>query len=180
MIYVMLADGFEEIEALAFVDILKRANIDVLTVSADNSETVTGSHGITVVPDIKLKNVCEIGEGVVLPGGLPGTYNLRDNPEVIKILDEHHKAKKYIAAICAAPSVLGKHGFLKGKKATCYPSFEEELCGAIYSPDRVVVDDNVITSRGAGTAHDFAFKFVELLKGESESMKIRSSMLYDI
>lgn len=180
MIYVMLADGFEEIEALAFVDILKRADVDVLTVSADNSETVTGSHGITVVPDIKLKDVCEIGEGVVLPGGLPGTYNLRDNPQVIKILDEHNKAKKYIAAICAAPSVLGKFGFLENKKATCYPSFEEELSGAIYSPDRVVVDDNVITSRGAGTAHDFAFKFVELLKGESEANKIRSSMLYDI
>ncbi|MBO7288641.1 MAG: DJ-1/PfpI family protein [Clostridia bacterium] len=180
MIYVMLAEGFEEIEALAFVDILRRANIDVQTVSADNSDTVAGSHGIIVVPDIKLKNVCEIGEGIVLPGGLPGTYNLRDNPDVIKLIEKHNKAGKYIAAICAAPSVLGKFGFLENKKATCYPSFEEELVGAVCSSERVVVDGNVVTSRGAGTAHDFAFKFVELLKGESEAYKIRSSMLYDI
>ena len=180
MIYVMLAEGFEEIEALAFVDILRRANIDVQTVAANNSETVTGSHGITVVADIKIENICEMGDGIVLPGGLPGTYNLKDNDQVVKMLNDHNKAGKYIAAICAAPSILGKYGFLENKKATCYPSFEEELGGAIYSSDRVVTDGNIITSRGAGTAHDFAFKFVELLKGESEANKIRSSMLYDI
>ena len=175
----MLADGFEEIEALAFVDILRRAQIDVQTVSAYGTDTVKGSHGIAVVPDIKIDDIKSISDGIVLPGGLPGTYNLRDNEKVVELLKKFNINGKYVAAICAAPSVLGGLGFLKEKHATCYPSFEETLTEAVISEDRVVVDGNVITSRGAGTAHDFAFKFVELIKGKNVADDIRSSMLYD-
>ena len=179
MIYVMLADGFEEIEALTFVDILRRAQIDVQTVSAYNTDVVTGSHGIAVTADIKIDNINGISDGIVLPGGLPGTYNLRDNKRVAELLNEFNNNGKYVAAICAAPSVLGGLGILNQKQATCYPSFEETLTGALVSKDRVVADGNIITSRGAGTAHDFAFKFVELIKGKKVADDIRSSMLYD-
>lgn len=179
MIYVMLADGFEEIEALAFVDILRRAQIDVKTVSTYNTDIVTGSHGIAIVPDIKIDSINGISDGIVLPGGLPGTYNLRDNEKVVSLLKEFNNNGKYVAAICAAPSVLGGLGFLKQKHATCYPSFEETLADAVISQDRVVVDGNIITSRGAGTAHDFALVFVELIKGKKVADEIRSSMLYD-
>jgi len=179
MIYVMLADGFEEIEALAFVDILRRADIDVQTVSTDNSNTVSGSHGISVATDLKISDISEIGEGIVLPGGLPGTYNLRDNHNVIDLIKKHYEKGKILGAICAAPSILGGLGLLKGKKATCYPSFEEHLTGAEYIKDKVVVDESIVTSRGAGTAHDFALKFVEIIKGKECSDNLRSSMLYD-
>ena len=179
MIYVMLADGFEEIEALAFVDILRRADIAVKTVSTDNSDTVIGAHRISIVPDIKISDINEIGDGIILPGGLPGTYNLRDNKNVIKLIKEHYNSRKIVGAICAAPSVIGGLGLLKNKKATCYPSFENYLIEAVYTEEKVVVDDNVITSRGAGTAHDFALKLVEIIKGKEIADKLRSSMLYD-
>lgn len=179
MIYVMLATGFEEIEALAFVDILRRANIKVMTVSTENTQTVTGSHGITVAADIKINELSEIGDGIVLPGGLPGTYNLRDNPKVTDMINDYNSKDKIIAAICAAPSVFGEMGLLKGKKATCYPSFENSLTEAQYSTNKVVVDGNIITSRGAGTAHDFALKFVEIIKGKDIANNLRSSMLYE-
>lgn len=179
MIYVMLADGFEEIEALAFVDILRRAHIDVKTVSTHNTDIVTGSHGISVIADIKIDEIDELSDGIVLPGGLPGTNNLQNNTKLTKLLIDFSTKGKYVAAICAAPSVLGGLGLLNQKHATCYPSFEETLTGAIVSKDRVVADDNIITSRGAGTAHDFAFKFVELIKGKIIADDIRSSMLYD-
>jgi len=179
MIYVMLADGFEEIEALAFVDILRRASIDVETVSVSNEEFVCGAHGIKVVADKLINQIKTVGDGIVLPGGLPGTYNLRDNDKVIDLIKENYKKGKYVAAICAAPSVLGINGILNSKKATCYPSFEKFLEGAQVCEEKVVVDGNVITSRGAGTAHDFALKFVELIKGQDLSEDLRSSMLYD-
>lgn len=179
MIYVMLAPGFEEIEALAFVDILRRADIDVNTVSIDNTPTVTGSHNITIVADVNLKDIKSIADGIVLPGGLPGTYNLQNNETVTNMLQTYNNSGKIVAAICAAPSVLGQLELLKNKYATCYPSFEEKLIGANVISDRVVADGNIITSRGAGTAHDFAFKFVEILKGKDKAKELRSSMLYD-
>ncbi len=179
MIYVMLADGFEEIEALAFVDILRRADIDVSTVSIYDKFEVKGAHGINVIADCKIGDITSLGDGIVLPGGLPGTTNLENSCDVIDLISKHHNAGKYIGAICAAPSVFGKIGLLKNKKATCYPSFERYLIDACTSNDRVVADNNIITSRGAGTAHDFAFKFVEILKDKDTADKIRSSMLYD-
>ena len=179
MIYVMLADGFEEIEALAFVDILRRANIDVKTVSTDNTQIVRGTHNISVVADELLKDIKEIADGIVLPGGIPGTYNLRDNVTIQKMINDYNSKGKLVAAICAAPSVLGGLNILNGKKATCYPSFEDKLIGAAFTDDKVVVDGNIVTSRGAGTAHEFAFKFVEILVNKDNADELRGTMLYD-
>lgn len=179
MIYVMLADGFEEIEALAFVDILRRSDIDVETVSIYNHKNVAGSHGIEVVADKMIGDTEGLVDGIVLPGGIPGTYNLQKCDKLIEMLAYHNENKKYVAAICAAPSVLGEMGILEGKKATCYPSFESKLIGSVFSNEKVVVDKNIITSRGAGTAHEFAFKIVELIKGKEASEQLRSAMLYD-
>lgn len=179
MIYVMLADGFEEIEALAFVDILRRADIDIETVSTDNTKTVRGAHNIEVVADKMLREITTVSDGIVLPGGIPGTYNLQKNSIIIEMLKEYNFKNKYIGAICAAPSILGELELLKGKKATCYPSFEKHLKDSFYTEQKVVVDGNIITSRGAGTAHEFALKFVELIKGDTVSKDLRSTMLYD-
>ncbi len=180
MIYVLLADGFEEIEALSFVDILRRAEINIETVSVNDSKTVVGAHDISVNADKLLNEIDTMADGVVLPGGIPGTPNLQKNSTVTAILSNYFKNGKLIGAICAAPSILGELSLLDSKKATCYPSFESKLHGAVVSEERVVTDGNIITSRGAGTAHDFAFKFVEILKGKETADNIRSSMLYDI
>ncbi len=180
MIYIMLADGFEEIEALAVVDILRRGGLDVQTVSVIDNDYATGSHNITVKTDIKLSDFdytnCDF---IILPGGMPGTINLQKNKRLEKILIEAYKDKKYIAAICAAPIICGELGFLKGKQATCYPSYETHLKGAILSNERVCISDNVITSRGAGTAHDFAFAILSILKDKNTADRTREAMLYD-
>lgn len=178
MVYILLADGFEEIEALATADILRRAEINVLLVSAYNTEYVKGAHDICVKPDIMLKDADEEFEMLILPGGAPGYLNLEKNSFVKEIVLKAYECGKYIAAICAAPSVLGKWGMLKGKKAVCYPSFESYLEGAEVIFDDVVQDGNIITSRGAGTAHKFAFKLTEILKDSTVSDKIKKAMIY--
>lgn len=179
MIYILLATGFEEIEALATADILKRAGLDVRLVSADSTEIVSGAHNIKVVADIMLGDIKELGDAVILPGGLPGTTNLHKNMDVIDIVSRHYTCGKYVAAICAAPSILGDMRILENRKATCYPSYEDELIGAEATRDRVVVDGNVITSRAAGTSMEFAFKLIELLTDTKTADKVRGSMLYD-
>ncbi|MBR6523066.1 MAG: DJ-1/PfpI family protein [Clostridia bacterium] len=176
MVYVFLADGFEEIEALAPVDILRRAKIDVKTVSINDTLSVTGAHGITVQADILLKDVSEDSQMLVLPGGMPGTLNLQKCQPLCDMLK---KAEGFVAAICAAPSVLGGLGLLKGKKATCYPGFEDKLDGAEYVDESVVVSGKVITSKGAGTAHLFGFTLLSLLKEENEAEKLRKTMMYE-
>ncbi len=178
MVYILLAEGFEEIEALATADILRRAEIDVFLVSAYNTEYVKGAHNICVKADIMLKDIDESFEMLILPGGAPGYINLENNYFVKETVLKAYDDGKYIAAICAAPSVLGKWGVLKGRKAACYPSFELYLDGAEVVFDDVVHDGNIITSRGAGTAHKFAFKLTEILKDVSVSEKIRESMIY--
>lgn len=179
MVYVMLAEGFEEIEALATVDILRRGDVPVKTVSVYNHESVTGAHGITVTTDIKLDNIENDIDMIVLPGGIPGTPNLQANKHLEALLKNCFEKEVYIAAICAAPMILGQLKFLQSKKATCYPSFEKYLIDANFSDDKVCVDGKIITSRGAGTAHDFAFKLLELLRSTELAKEIRSSMLYD-
>ncbi len=179
MICVFLANGFEEIEALAFVDILRRADIDVKTVSIYDDNMVTGAHGICVKSDILIKNIKkEDITGVVLPGGLPGTTNLLASTDVKELIDYAMTNNLYAGAICAAPMVYGVLGYLKGKNATSYPSFQNELNGATVLQDRVVKDGNIITSRGAGTAHDFAFEFVKCIKDEKTADSICESMQY--
>lgn len=179
MVYVMLADGFEEIEALAVVDILRRGDVKVKTVSVYNQDKITGAHGIIVVPDIAFPELKNDAEMIVLPGGIPGTPNLQAHSALTELLCKEYAKGTYIAAICAAPMILGELNFLQGKTATCYPSFEKHLIGANCSINRVCVDGNIITSRGAGTAHDFAFTLLSLLKDKTKSDEIRGAMLYE-
>ena len=170
MFYLFLADGFEEIEALATVDILRRAEIPVLTVGT-NGKYVTGSHGICVEADIEIEAV-ELDKitGIILPGGMPGTKNLDDNKAVSSIIDFAYENDLWICAICAAPLILGKKGLLKGKKATCYPGFEKYLEGAILGQN-VCVDSNFITAQGPGAAFSFAYSIVEALGKNATDLK---------
>ena len=160
MIYVFLADGFEETEALATLDVMRRAKLDVLTVGV-TGELVTSSHKVTVKADItpdkiSLDNI----EGVVLPGGMPGTLNLEKADCVINAVKYCYDNDKFVAAICAAPSILGHLGMLKGRKATCFPGFETELEGAEFTAAHTETDGNVITAKGAGCAVEFGHAIV--------------------
>ena len=177
-IAVHLADGFEEIEALTVVDILRRADLDLITVSISDKKEITGSHDITVIADKLFQDVDynEIGM-IILPGG-PGIKNLEAHDDLKRRIIDFDLDEKYIAAICAAPSIIGKMGFLEGKKATCYPGFEKDLLGAELSEENVVVDKNIITSRGVGTAIDFSLKLVEILKGEEFANELSSKIVY--
>lgn len=175
----MLANGFEEIEALAFTDILRRAEIDTNLVSIYSSKNVTGSHNITITADIIIDEIdYNRIDAIVLPGGMPGTLNLFDSEKVRKVIEFSVKSKKLVGAICAAPLILGRLGYLKGKQAVCYPGFENELIGAEICDSRVVKDDIFITSKGAGTAHDFASCFIKHIKNCEIANKVISSMQY--
>ncbi len=178
MVYVFLAEGFEEIEALTVVDILRRAEIEVKTVSVKD-KTVMGAHGIEVTADI-LKNEVEQDktEAVVLPGGIPGTPNLKKDETVKDCVLASAEKGKYVCAICAAPSILGEWGLLRGKTATCYPGFEDKLAGAKLSEEAVCVDGNILTSRGAGTAAEFAFAITSKLKSRETADRLRAGMIY--
>jgi len=177
MVYVMMADGFEEIEALAVVDVLRRAGIDVFTVSITNKNTVTGAHKIQVIADLTIKEAAlEDADMIVLPGGMPGAQNLYDNPVLEEALEKRVKSNKWIAAICAAPFIPGKRGYLKGKEAICYPGFEKYLNGAIIKEQNVVISDNFITSKGPGTALHFAFAIVSVLKDQKTASELAKAM----
>lgn len=173
MIYTFLADGFEEIEALAPVDFLRRAGIEVLTVGVSSGE-VTGAHGIKVLADITMDNV-ELNDelqGVILPGGMPGAENLNNSPDVQKAIDYCAKSNRIISAICAAPFILGRKGLLSGKKATCFPGFESELIGAVLVDEGVAVDGSIITARGAGVAWEFGASICSAIVGEQKALQI--------
>lgn len=177
MIYCFLADGFEEMEALCPVDILRRGGCEVVTVGV-GEEIITGSHGISVCTDItdsetELNDKVEM---IILPGGMPGTLNLEKNLNVQKAIDHCSQNNKFIGAICAAPSVLGHKGLLKGREAVCFPGFEEQLdCGKI-SDDYVCMDGNIITAKGAGVAQEFGLKLLEVLKGKDAAVKLKESL----
>ena len=174
---VLLAEGFEEIEAIAIIDILRRAELDVTTVGVSGT-TVTGSHDVAVSADTTLDaSTGETFDCVVLPGGLPGATNLRDDERVQSLIRRQNEAGRQLAAICAAPIALGKAGVLEGRSATCYPGFEEELLGANPSEDRVVDDGNVVTSRGPGTVFDFSLALVAKLKDSETAEALRNGML---
>ena len=176
MIYIFLAEGFEEMEALAPVDILRRAGLDVCTVGV-TGKVVSGSHKIPVTADIIADEVDFANmEAVVLPGGLPGTYNLEASEVVKKSIEYCVANDKYIAAICAAPSVFGHMGILDGKKATCYPGFEKDLLGAEYTAEPVTVDGKIITGKGAGVSVEFALKLAEIFKDKETADKLFASM----
>lgn len=175
MIYVFLADGFEEIEALTAVDILRRAEYEVKTVGI-GAKQVTGAHGITVAADLEEKDVTTDDLVMaVLPGGMPGTLNLEKSP-IVRACVEYCFKEAYVAAICAAPSILGHWGMLKGRRAICFPGFESQLEGASISRHRVCTDGKLITAKGPGVALDFALKIVELLSGIEASDKLKESL----
>lgn len=177
-VYLHLAEGFEEIEALTVVDVLRRAGIDVEMVSISESIEVKGAHDIRVIADKFFEQAdyshCDM---IVLPGGMPGTTNLGAHAGLTGHLKEFAAQNKWIGAICAAPSILGKLGLLSGKKAACFPGFEKDLQGAALSNDPVVLDGTIITSRGAGTAMSFALKIVEVLKDKKTANVLKEKMI---
>lgn len=176
---VFLADGFEEIEGLTVVDILRRAEIKVETVSVTGSREIHGAHEINVQADTLFEEAnFENAEMLVLPGGMPGTIHLQEHKGLEALLRKFYGCKKYVAAICAAPTIFGKLGFLEGRRAVCYPSMEEGLHGAEVAAEPVVADGHVVTSRGMGTAIPFALKLVELLAGDEKAEEIGKSIIY--
>ena len=180
MVYVFLAEGFEEIEALTPVDLLRRAGIEVLTVSiCPDSPNVKGARGIEVVADTSIDRIAPVAEDMlVLPGGMPGTVNLLECGVLMDMVDDHNAAGGRIAAICAAPAkILGAKGLVKGRKATCYPGLENLLDGATPVIETAGTDGNITTSRGLGTAVDFACELITLLLGKEKSDAIRSSVV---
>ena len=178
---VLLADGFEEIEALTVVDILRRASVYVDTVSITDEYKVRGSHGINVQTEDLFDEVNFVEfDMIVLPGGMPGTTNLDEHPGVKRVVEDYVTSGKYVAAICAAPSLLGGMGLLKGKRAACYPSVEDKLSGAVISRLPVVQDGNIITSRGMGTAIDFALKLTEILFDREKAEELAASIIYEL
>lgn len=177
MIYVLLADGFEEIEALEPVDIMRRAGLDVTTVGIAG-KTVRGAHGISVLADTDFEGVKpELMEMLVLPGGA-GHELLDASNEVHYLINTAHAEGKYIASICAAPSIIGKKGLLRDKKATCFPGYEDYLYGAQLTGEKAVVDGKFITARGAGAASEFGFLIVSELCGEEKAAELRRTMQY--
>lgn len=176
MIYVFLANGFEEVEALTPVDILRRAGAKVSTVGV-GSRKVTGSHHIEVTADFEESEISLSDmEMILLPGGMPGTKNLEKSPMVRASIQYCVQNEKYVAAICAAPSILGHMNLLKGHTAVCFPGYEGELGAEQVLQDPVCVSGRFITSRGAGTAVEFALKIVEVLFGKEKSFEIRKKI----
>lgn len=179
-VYAFLADGFEEVEALAVIDLLRRAKVDVTTYSIMNDLEVTGSHNITVKADQMIDQVdWDQADLLFLPGGMPGTLHLGSCEQLTGQLKAAFKEGKRIAAICAAPSVLGELHILEGKKATCYPGFEEKLLGAEHVTDGVVTDGTVTTARGMGFAVDLGLELIRLLVSEQVSNEIKDSIQYN-
>lgn len=179
MIGVFLATGFEECEALLVVDIARRAGLDLKTVSVTGEKEVTSSHNVTVIADLLLGEVdFKEMDMIVLPGGMPGTKNLEACEPLMEQVEAFYKDSKCISAICAAPSIFGHKGFLKGRNAVSYPEFESHLEGAEVSSNSVEVSEHVTTSRGLGTAIDFGLAIVERYKGKAEADRIAEAIVY--
>ncbi len=179
MVYMFLADGFEEIEALCPLDLLRRAGVEVKTVGI-SSKNICGAHNIRVMADMSDDELTSFdADMIILPGGMPGTLNLDASAVVHKAIDNSVANDKYIAAICAAPSILGGKGLLARKEAICYPGFEDKLIGAKISDKRVVVDGKIITAAGMGVALDFGLALVELLCGKEKALTLRKAVIAD-
>lgn len=178
-VYIFLADGFEEIEGLTVVDLLRRADIEIRMISITGSELVKGAHKIQVMADeVFREGAYQDGDMIVLPGGMPGTNALMDHEGLRGLLMEYQKKDKYIGAICAAPSVLGMNGLLKGKRAVCFPGFEDKLLEAVPGETSTVVDGKIITSKGMGTAIDFGLRIIAELKDEETAERLGKGIQY--
>ncbi len=178
-VYVFTADGFEEIEGLTVVDLMRRAGAQVQMVSISDGLAVKGSHGIEIKADTFFDDVdFDQADLLVLPGGMPGTLHLGEHEGLTGLLQDFAAKGKRVAAICAAPSVLGGLGLLKGKRAVCYPGFEDKLTGAQVEMEEVVTDGCITTSRGLGTAIPFALELISLLFGPEKAEEIKKSVIY--
>ena len=177
-ILIHLATGFEETEAVTIIDVLRRANLDVTIVSITGSLEVTVAHNITIEAD-QLYDEADYTTAamIILPGGMPGTTNLLNHTGLTGQLKKFYKEKRFIAAICAAPMILGSLGFLQNRKAVCYPGFESKLTGATVSNAPFMVDGNIVTGRGVGTALAFSLEIVRLLKGEHLASELRTALV---
>lgn len=179
-IIVFLAEGFEEVEALTVVDYLRRKDIQVDTISITEEKEVIGAHNIRVIADKTIEEIEDINlyKGAIIPGGMPGATNLRDDKRVIDIIKSLYEEDKLTAAICAGPIVLEKAGIIKGKNITSYPGFEGELKDGIYREESVVRDNNIITARGPTLAVDFAIEIIRYLLGEEKAEELKKDILY--
>ena len=174
MLYMFLAQGFEEVEALAPLDLLRRTALNVKTVGVGDN-FITGTHGVTVVCDLSTTGleIPEFFDGIILPGGMPGTENLEKDKTVQAFIDYCRENNKSICAICAAPSILGHKGYLKGKRAVCFPGYEKELTGAEISDKSVVRDGKIITAKGMGVATQFGLEIVSAFLGDEEAQELK-------
>ena len=178
-VIVFLADGFEECEGLLVVDLLRRAGIGVTTTSIMERLEIMSSHGVRLQADALAEDVdFDAADMIVLPGGMPGTMNLKDNEIVRKRCLEFAASGKYVAAICAAPSILAELGLLEGKPATCHPNFEGKTCGAVVTHESVTVAGNIITGRGLGAGIPFALKLIEILVDKEAAEKVAGSICF--
>ena len=177
--YILLATGFEEIEAVSIIDILRRAGVEIETISISENRQISGAHNIEILADTLFDETdFSNGDMLIFPGGQPGTDNLNSQKKIKKLIQTYYGQQKYIAAICAAPLIFGEMGLLQGKKAVCYPGYEDRLLGAeIAQNECVVVDGNIITSKGAGTAIEFALKLVEILVGQETAEILKKKMI---
>lgn len=180
-VYAMIADGTEEVECLAVVDILRRSGIETVLVSVNETAEVTSSHKVRLLADATVEETdFSDGDVIFVPGGMPGSEHLSSCKKLIDALRQAAEEGRRIAAICAAPAVvLGRHGFLEGRTATCFPGFEKELLGAVHTEQGVVTDGNITTARGLGYAVDLGLELVKLLEGEEKSEDIRSRIQYN-
>lgn len=178
-VYAFLAEGLEEVECLAVVDVLRRSGVDVTMVSITGTREVTGSHGIKFMADALFEESdSDEADVLFLPGGMPGTNNLKAHEGLGAAIERANKQGRRLAAICAAPSVLGSMGLLKGRTATCYPGFEDQLAGVSYTSQGVVTDGNITTARGLGYALDLGIELIRLLQGPQQAQKIASAIQY--
>jgi 4-methyl-5(b-hydroxyethyl)-thiazole monophosphate biosynthesis len=176
MLYMFFADGFEETEAIASLDVIRRAGIDVRSVGV-NSKQITGSHGVKIICDMDTDEATFTGlDGVILPGGMPGTLNLFESRTVRDSIEFCASQGRLVCAICAAPLILGRMGLLEGAEATCFPGFEHELKGAVLSEKYTVTSGNIITSKGMGSAVKFGLEIVRYFKGDAVSDELAASL----
>lgn len=178
-ISVFLADGFEEVEGLTVVDLFRRAGVAVDTVSVTGNLIVRSAHGIDIKADVLFENMNADTDMLVLPGGIPGTNHLQEHQGLTDLLKKFYAEEKYIAAICAAPSILGGLGFLKGRKACSHPSKEDALTGAEVVREPVIIQENIITSRGMGTAIPFGLTLITILCGQEKADEVKAAIVYN-
>ena len=179
-IYQFMAEGFEDVEALAPVDILRRGGQEIVMVSITGSEYVTSAHGVTLKTDALFDDV-DLADAdlLMLPGGLPGSTNLNAHEGLREALVKHYESGKLIAAICAAPMVFGSLGLLEGKRATCYPGCESTMTGAEYTKQLVTIDGNIITGEGPAAAFPYAYAILEIFAGKAVADQLREGMMFN-